>query len=71
MRDTDTTREFMRRFAANLVLYDNHITSYILTEDEWANEFGKHFYKNYESFKRSKSHYLKSHRIPATGNIST
>jgi hypothetical protein len=64
MREPDQTREFMRRFAANLSDKGNHVVAYVLTEDEWCNEFGKKFYKTYGSFRRSKTHYLKSHRIP-------
>jgi hypothetical protein len=69
MREPDQTREFMRRFAANLSSKGNHVVAYVLTEDEWMNEYGIQFYKNYDSFKRSKSHFLKSYRMPRTSNI--
>lgn len=72
MREQDKTKEFMRRFAANLSDKGNHVVAYVLTEDEWSNEFGGLFYKNYDSFKRAKSHYLKTYRrlpTPKTSNI--
>lgn len=72
MRSTDLTRDFMRRFAANLSDKGNHVVAYVLTEDEWMHEFGKRFYKNYNSFKDSKSHYLKTYRrlpSPQTSKI--
>jgi aspartate/tyrosine/aromatic aminotransferase len=62
MREPDQTREFMRRFAANLSDKGNHVVAYVLTEDEWSGEFGKKFYKNYNSFKDCKSHFLKKYR---------
>lgn len=67
MREHDKTREFMRRFAANLEDKGVHTVAYILTEDEWESEYGKRFYKNYDSFKRSKSNFLQSYRrMPST-----
>jgi hypothetical protein len=66
MRETDLTREFMRRFAANLSDKGNHVVAYVLTEDEWVNEFGKLFYKNYASFRAAKTYFLKTNRMPTT-----
>ncbi len=64
MRETDLTREFMRRFAANLLTTESNISAYILTEDEWEKESGKKFYKTYESFRASKTYFLKRNRMP-------
>lgn len=64
MRETDKTREFMRRYAANLSDKGVAIVAYVLTEDEWVSEFGKLFYKNYASFRAAKTHFLKNNRMP-------
>jgi hypothetical protein len=66
MRETDKTREFMRRYAANFADKGVVIVAYVLTEDEWVAEFGRLFYKNYASFRAAKTYFLKSNKMPTT-----
>lgn len=59
MRNHKEVRKFMDWFSKEIQEHDTMAEAYEHTETIWEMEFGKKFYKNYESFRAAKSHFNK------------
>lgn len=68
MRDPDLTKLFMETFHNNLSKHRTVRGAYLHTEHAWKISFGAYFYKNYESFRSAKSHYLSKQRDEVRDN---
>lgn len=51
--------KFMRWYEGSLSDTDSCEAAYQLTETTWIREHGERHYKNYNSFKRCRHHYIK------------
>ena len=65
MRSPDEVKKFMYWFNQALSEYPTSKEAYEATELTWEDEYEKSCYKSYESFKASKSYYMKN-RLKST-----
>ena len=65
MRSPDEVKKFMGWFNRALSEHDTNKEAYEATELTWEDEYEKSCYKSYESFKASKSYYMKN-RLKST-----
>lgn len=59
MSKREQVSKFMKWYEGSLADTDDCRAAYQLTETTWIREYENRFYKNYESFKRCRHHFLK------------